>query len=54
MIVLLADLRATGPLGQTLVVLGSEFRRTARFDDNDERTNRLFKCLRAGAGTRRT
>ncbi len=36
-----ADLQAKGLLGQTLVVLGTEFGRTLRINDNDER-DRVF------------
>ncbi len=49
---LLADLQAKRLLGQTLVVLGTEFGRTPRINGNDGRDhhNRAFTCLLAGAG----
>ena len=49
---LLADLHAKGLLAQTLVVLGTEFGRTPRINDNDGRDDHSeqFKCLLAGAG----
>ena len=52
MIALLADLQSKGLLDQMLVVLGSEFVRTPRINDNDGRDHHdnAFTCLLAGAG----
>ena len=52
MIALLPDLQAKGLLGQTLVVLATEFVRTARINDINGRDhqNKAFMCLLAGAG----
>ena len=49
---LLADLHAKGLLDQTLGVLGAEFGRTTRINDNDGRNHsaKLMACLLAGAG----
>ena len=49
---LLGDLPAKGLLEQTLEVLGTEFGRTPRINDNDGRDSHdeAFRCLLAGAG----
>ena len=51
MIALLADLQAKGLLGQTLLVVGTEFGRTSRINDNDgwEHHDKVFMCLLVGA-----
>ena len=43
-----SDLQAEGLLDQTMVVLGTEFGRTPRINDNDGRE--VFVCLLAEAG----
>ena len=52
MIAPLADLQPKGLLDQTLVVLGTEFGRTPRINDNDgrEHEDKASGCLLAGAG----
>jgi uncharacterized protein (DUF1501 family) len=54
MIVLLSNLQAKGLLDQTLVVLGTEFGRRHRRNENDGRDhhNKGFTCLLAGDGIR--
>ena len=56
MIALLADLQTKWLLDQTLVVLGTEFGRTPRMNDNDGRDhhNKAFTCLLTGAGVEGT
>ena len=47
-----ADAQAKGLLGQTLVVLGTEFGRMPRINDKDgsDHHNKAFACLLAGPG----
>lgn len=45
---LLADLQAKGLLGQTVIVLGTEFDRSPRINDDDRRDQ--LTCLLAGDG----
>ncbi len=54
MIALLADLQDKGRLDQAMVVLGTEFGRTARINGNEGRDNNngAFAYLLAGAGSR--
>ncbi len=48
-----ADLQTKGLLDQTLVVLGTEFGRTPRINDNDGRDHdKELRCLLTGAGTK--
>ena len=50
---LLTDLHAKGLLDQTVVVLGSEFGRTPRINDEDGWDyHNSVRCLLAGAGSR--
>ena len=48
----LADIQTKGLLDKTLVVLGTEFGRTPRINDNDgwDHHDEGFTCLLAGAG----